>query len=44
MLEDIQDTWWEVIRNNNIDGIYVTHSGEKKKAQLNEFFKNAVIS
>lgn len=41
MMEDIQDTWWEVIRNNRINGIYVKHSGEEKKAQFTKFFAEA---
>lgn len=41
MLEDIENTWWEVIRKNFINGIYVTHSGDKKKAQLKKFFEDA---
>ena len=41
MLEDIQNTWWEVIRSNYIEGIYVTHSSEEKKAELTDFFAEA---
>lgn len=42
MLEDIQDTWWEILRWPKVEGIFLKYDDIEIKAKCPDFFEEAI--